>query len=108
LICYAVYYLSLLHLHSFPTRRSSDLFTVLTRNDVGEDDIHDAFHMAVRHTPSIIIFEDLDRLVRSPRLSLSYFLNALDGLKEMKDRKSTRLNSSHGSISYAVFCLKKK
>src|SRR5438128_3992825 len=25
-----------------------------------------------------------------------------------RDRKSTRLNSSHGSISYAVFCLKKK
>src|SRR5207245_11195379 len=25
-----------------------------------------------------------------------------------EDRKSTRLNSSHGSISYAVFCLKKK
>src|SRR2546422_6922804 len=29
-----------------------------------------------------------------------------DGLKT--DRKSTRLNSSHGYISYAVFCLKKK
>src|SRR5207245_9019847 len=29
-----------------------------------------------------------------------------DIIKE--DRKSTRLNSSHGSISYAVFCLKKK
>src|SRR5207245_3821095 len=27
---------------------------------------------------------------------------------EMQDRKSTRLNSSHGSISYAVFCLIKK
>src|SRR5687768_4859115 len=27
---------------------------------------------------------------------------------EMPDRKSTRLNSSHGYISYAVFCLKKK
>src|SRR2546422_5832966 len=27
---------------------------------------------------------------------------------ENKDRKSTRLNSSHGYISYAVFCLKKK
>src|SRR2546429_4003186 len=26
----------------------------------------------------------------------------------MEDRKSTRLNSSHGYISYAVFCLKKK
>src|SRR5207245_6630851 len=29
-------------------------------------------------------------------------------LDEFRDRKSTRLNSSHGSISYAVFCLKKK
>src|SRR2546429_6716444 len=29
-------------------------------------------------------------------------------LFEMRDRKSTRLNSSHGYISYAVFCLKKK
>src|SRR5438128_6281746 len=28
--------------------------------------------------------------------------------REEEDRKSTRLNSSHGSISYAVFCLKKK
>src|SRR5438876_6562028 len=28
--------------------------------------------------------------------------------EEMGDRKSTRLNSSHPSISYAVFCLKKK
>src|SRR2546429_9895927 len=27
---------------------------------------------------------------------------------DKKDRKSTRLNSSHGYISYAVFCLKKK
>src|SRR5688572_31779013 len=31
--------------------------------------------------------------------------NTLDGAK---DRKSTRLNSSHSQISYAVFCLKKK
>src|SRR4051794_41736625 len=30
------------------------------------------------------------------------------GLADMGDRKSTRLNSSHPSISYAVFCLKKK
>src|SRR5437868_8557426 len=29
-------------------------------------------------------------------------------LSEREDRKSTRLNSSHVSISYAVFCLKKK
>src|SRR5438876_3229796 len=33
-------------------------------------------------------------------------LHFRDGAKE--DRKSTRLNSSHPSISYAVFCLKKK
>src|SRR2546429_4774794 len=29
-------------------------------------------------------------------------------VKSLEDRKSTRLNSSHGYISYAVFCLKKK
>src|SRR5690242_21391773 len=29
-------------------------------------------------------------------------------LESLRDRKSTRLNSSHMSISYAVFCLKKK
>src|SRR5690348_18070653 len=34
------------------------------------------------------------------------FLKPMDPLS--KDRKSTRLNSSHPSISYAVFCLKKK
>src|SRR5699024_11895767 len=33
--------------------------------------------------------------------------NALDEIDKFKDRKSTRLNSSHVSISYAVFCLKK-
>src|SRR5690349_23138586 len=30
------------------------------------------------------------------------------GRKPVRDRKSTRLNSSHVEISYAVFCLKKK
>src|SRR3712207_7308639 len=29
-------------------------------------------------------------------------------LEDVEDRKSTRLNSSHANISYAVFCLKKK
>src|SRR3712207_7427281 len=33
---------------------------------------------------------------------------ALWGIAVLKDRKSTRLNSSHANISYAVFCLKKK
>src|SRR3712207_7065143 len=31
-----------------------------------------------------------------------------DGGLRLRDRKSTRLNSSHANISYAVFCLKKK
>src|SRR3712207_8648006 len=35
--------------------------------------------------------------------------NKLEGLNAgIQDRKSTRLNSSHANISYAVFCLKKK
>src|SRR2546430_13143748 len=33
---------------------------------------------------------------------------ALFGAVDLVDRKSTRLNSSHSQISYAVFCLKKK
>src|SRR5687768_18001549 len=38
---------------------------------------------------------------------LAALILVLDGL-DGQDRKSTRLNSSHGYISYAVFCLKKK
>src|SRR2546422_6886709 len=34
--------------------------------------------------------------------------DCLVGDAQVRDRKSTRLNSSHGYISYAVFCLKKK
>src|SRR5690349_23338480 len=35
-------------------------------------------------------------------------LHLVEGLEHVLDRKSTRLNSSHVEISYAVFCLKKK
>src|SRR5688572_32489694 len=35
-------------------------------------------------------------------------LAGLEAAKRGEDRKSTRLNSSHSQISYAVFCLKKK
>src|SRR2546430_13442943 len=34
--------------------------------------------------------------------------NRIEQIRRRKDRKSTRLNSSHSQISYAVFCLKKK
>src|SRR2546430_7454436 len=35
-------------------------------------------------------------------------VDAVDAIPDGEDRKSTRLNSSHSQISYAVFCLKKK
>src|SRR2546422_3235647 len=41
-----------------------------------------------------------------PRPTLERKADAFD--EQKRDRKSTRLNSSHGYISYAVFCLKKK
>src|SRR3989449_10250117 len=47
----------------------------------------------------------------SRRAFLSQALYLVEGaarLPVFRDRKSTRLNSSHGYISYAVFCLKKK
>src|SRR2546427_7827437 len=45
----------------------------------------------------LTIVQNLDALLRS-----------LEHEVEQRDRKSTRLNSSHSQISYAVFCLKKK
>src|SRR5947209_20582939 len=47
--------------------------------------------------------EEAQSLPKIPALPLS----ARDA-KPLLDRKSTRLNSSHANISYAVFCLKKK
>src|SRR5687768_18095462 len=41
-------------------------------------------------------------------VSAKQFIGALTDQGDFEDRKSTRLNSSHGYISYAVFCLKKK
>src|SRR3712207_7866997 len=47
----------------------------------------------------------------APALALEQLLAAPRGVGQralVEDRKSTRLNSSHANISYAVFCLKKK
>src|SRR3712207_7883707 len=47
-----------------------------------------------------------------PRRSGPFGVSAGEALRvlvaDLQDRKSTRLNSSHANISYAVFCLKKK
>src|SRR3712207_8278293 len=48
-----------------------------------------------------------DALVRIPEGRGSLTAGRLRGGR-VQDRKSTRLNSSHANISYAVFCLKKK
>src|SRR2546422_6893445 len=51
----------------------------------------------------------IDRIVRGrPAALLFVEFAGEDHAALLEDRKSTRLNSSHGYISYAVFCLKKK
>src|SRR2546422_1166936 len=45
---------------------------------------------------------------RGPALPVPRQAHVHCGARGGRDRKSTRLNSSHGYISYAVFCLKKK
>src|SRR5712675_3716066 len=57
-----------------------------------------------------------DALPTSPKPAMTATLPAIitsvarlmPSTSDSRDRKSTRLNSSHGYISYAVFCLKKK
>src|SRR5207253_7813240 len=93
------------HLHSFPTRRSSDLIlTGETETGVTlfelSDGVDDGPVYGQRSFPI------------APRSTIGELLAqaesaALELVSEV-DRKSTRLNSSHVAISYAVFCLKKK
>src|SRR5947209_9318697 len=69
----------------------------------------------IRRPPRSTLFPytTLFRSVQSPRISMMT-ITTTAGQDTMRDRvitgdrKSTRLNSSHANISYAVFCLKKK
>src|SRR2546421_2377913 len=65
-------------------------------------------HHAPRYRLFLLQFaeRDLDRLVHLAVDGDLPFVRVDRGVR--KDRKSTRLNSSHDQISYAVFCLKKK
>src|SRR5207249_7389850 len=95
-------------LPSFPTRRSSDLgFAVFQFG---------TFLMASKHLASTngVFSWHIARIqprlasIRMPAFTVSF--RAGRHRKKtpfVEDRKSTRLNSSHVSISYAVFCLKK-
>src|SRR5258708_23505339 len=72
--------------------------------------LHDAaFTRAVHRKPQTraATFDTLSLTDRGRYLRLTFF--AIRGfIIAVLDRKSTRLNSSHQIISYAVFCLKKK
>src|SRR5207249_10301610 len=93
-------FVHLLVLHSFPTRRSSDLsFRLLfIQNGPG-------FPKRCIFGEFFYIFIVQISCCAHKRLQTAFEF-WLIGFG--KDRKSTRLNSSHVSISYAVFCLKKK
>src|SRR5205085_11195392 len=84
---------------SFPTRRSSDL----QRNqDFPRRSGHD--QPATADAP----FDAFDSPDRVSDAGHDLAAHQIVMIKGALDRKSTRLNSSHSQISYAVFCLKKK
>src|SRR5690606_41578063 len=93
-------------LHSFPTRRSSDLDT---RSPLI---ISDPNYSKGSRSYSVVelldIYPTLCELADLPEPSHLQGKSLVPILKDPEDRKSTRLNSSHVKISYAVFCLKKK
>src|SRR5256884_5217130 len=58
----------------------------------------------IARTPELYQAPTLKRLRAGADVTMSAYIQS----RRQLDRKSTRLNSSHGYISYAVFCLKKK
>src|SRR5699024_12232698 len=64
-----------------------------------------SYRCAQKRTPRLFI--DCGKSVH-PFAAVDHFTNRHCIYNSILDRKSTRLNSSHVSISYAVFCLKKK
>src|SRR5690606_41752441 len=86
-------------LHSFPTRRSSDLCRSGNRTKMNTSTL-----AACAGGECYVLEGGLDAWIRA---GLPIAKDASQPL-ELQDRKSTRLNSSHVKISYAVFCLKKK
>src|SRR6201989_3695706 len=67
------------------------------------------FFLMIRRPPRSTLFP-YTTLFRSPTDVGQTFADVWQGMLDIveRDRKSTRLNSSHVEISYAVFCLKKK
>src|SRR5438270_4147394 len=63
--------------------------------------------------PYTTLFRSSVRVIRDGAVIYTTTIDSLEALGDLarvvlEDRKSTRLNSSHSQISYAVFCLKKK
>src|SRR5206468_10767651 len=83
----------------FPTRRSSDL---------GGFHSGDSCSSACRSSGQRQEYSRSCRPWRALRSCASRVNMSANTLVAAQDRKSTRLNSSHDQISYAVFCLKKK
>src|SRR5687768_18300303 len=88
-------------------------YTTLFRSETereGEGRARDARRpRAQRHRPGVRLRHRTGLEVDEPRALFACDAPRLGGGRATgRDRKSTRLNSSHGYISYAVFCLKKK
>src|SRR5206468_12827527 len=94
------------HLHSFPTRRSSDLKPLCLMPLANRSPSPFASPLNPRAT---YVAPDARARVRG-FTGFSITPSGVDfvTMPFSLDRKSTRLNSSHDQISYAVFCLKKK
>src|SRR2546430_5187625 len=88
-----------------PPRSTLFPYTTLFRSVFAPDDVA-AENISARGKPSVSVQTGTNRDVVLNRASIPFAV--LDAAVQTEDRKSTRLNSSHSQISYAVFCLKKK
>src|SRR5207253_9052053 len=92
----------------FPTRRSSDLDLILFADTGGEKPETYAYLDVIRRFLARVHFPDVIVVRYRPKWAPYHTLEEQClHTGTLPDRKSTRLNSSHVAISYAVFCLKK-
>src|SRR3712207_9054041 len=100
--CYAIFFVYFF----FNDTATTEIYTL---------SLHDALPISINNRDQNFTPAKMQRRLGEIEAAIARYMAEMDGADaepggeaRVEDRKSTRLNSSHANISYAVFCLKKK